>query len=905
MMKRYKFFKPVKNMKKIFTLIILIPMMAANAYAQSATAGIGDYQEEPGSVQIPVEVTGFTDLGAISIYFEYDPAVLTYTGYSDPALSGMLANAFNLNGVQQVGISWSGSGMPGSDVPDGNLITINFEYITGSCNLSFLESNCEIADYEGNLIPTLYMDGSISPVNYAHIALPDVTETPNTSINVPMDVDFSEITDGVSSFNFVIDFDPGALDYTSITNVALTNVTVQEVSASRISIGWLNPDETGSSLNGKLLDITFAYGIGDSDLTFVEALSAVGDNNGLDVNADYTSGSVTQDPATIALVTIAQREETPGTQIEIPVDVIFLGVPDGISSFTLVIDFDETVVQYLGINDAALTPIDIDIISASRVAFSWLNEGTTGSNHKGKLLDLEFDFTGGYSDLTFDTELCEMGDNNALDVNATYTDGWVTQDPETIVQVIAGTLDEVTAGTTVEVPVTVQNFSNIGSFNLYILFDPAVLSSAAVINLNGDINPNDLIYNVINNNKLGINWNGQEVALNLADDEKLFDLQFSFASGESDLQFVTGECEISDINVNTLYSEYTDGLVSEFAPLDISVAAAEVLAQPGDVEVPVTAQSFDNIGAFDFVISFDDTKLTFNSLINQLAVLNSDGDLQYNLSGNQIFIGWNLDASATSGLDIDDDEKLFDLSFNYLGGESDVAFEQESCEVSDFDLQVLDVSYQSGSVRGGIQVDLTLFLEGLYNTGTGEMNKAKDYDADLSQTVDMYDGNIADLIDVELHASGNYGTPVYTAENVELMQDGTASFDIPADYSGEYYVTVKHRNHLETVSANPVSFANLEVSYDFTSAETQAYGNAIQNELMIELEPGRWGIWAGDVFVDREVNFFDISSVLDVLRSENNNGYIVTDINGDGSVNFFDLSKAIDNQRLGVSSTTP
>ena len=35
--------------------------------------------------------------------------------------------------------------------------------------------------------------------------------------------------------------------------------------------------------------------------------------------------------------------------------------------------------------------------------------------------------------------------------------------------------------------------------------------------------------------------------------------------------------------------------------------------------------------------------------------------------------------------------------------------------------------------------------------------------------------------------------------------------------TGSYYVVVKHRNHLAVMSADPVSFNNRFVSYDFTT----------------------------------------------------------------------------------------
>jgi hypothetical protein len=152
------------------------------------------------------------------------------------------------------------------------------------------------------------------------------------------------------------------------------------------------------------------------------------------------------------------------------------------------------------------------------------------------------------------------------------------------------------------------------------------------------------------------------------------------------------------------------------------------------------------------------------------------------------------------------------------------------------------------------------------------------------QTFPKFDGTVADLITVELHVQGNYGSPVHIVEDVELHQDGTAAFSIPNHLSSSYYITIRHRNHLETVSGAPVSLASPQVSYNFTTAAGQAFGDNIK-----EVATGVWGIYAGDVNQDGVVNFSDRSTVQSNLLSITT-GYIPADVNGDGIVNFLDRS---------------
>jgi hypothetical protein len=882
---------------KIYALFVIL-LVAGHQYGQAATATIGHHTEYPGAVSIPVLVTGFTDVAAITIYFEYDPAVLGFTGYQNVPLivSGMEANALVLNGKHLIGIIWSVSGADGVDVPDGKLIDINFNYISGSAPFTF-QAFSEVVDNDLEPLTVFYTNGSISPRGFGSVILPELEgQNPNSTINIPLNVDFSDIEDGVSSFTLVVEFDDDVLQYVNIDNAALSPIEVDVLSASRIAFTWLNAGPSGSLLDGKLLDMVFQYSVGYSSLTFVEELSDMGDHNGIDVNNQFNNGFVSQNVGTVATVAAGTfTAPNAGQQVDIPVTVNFSGVPGGVSAFTFMIDFDPAVLQYQLIKTTALADIVVDIINPSRIAISWLNPDPTGSLLNGKLLDIQFYFAGGYSDISFDTDFCEMGDNNALDVNAQYTNGWVDQNPATIVGLILAKIEDAIPGSEVIIPLTVKNFDTIGGFTLHILFNDEVLNFLDIEAIIPEIEGN-LLSNLINNNELALIWESG-TPINLNDDVKLMDIRFFFTSGSSDLNFDLNLCEISDGAANSLFVNYTNGLVSEEAPPDVSVEIANVLAMPGLVEVPLTAQGFSNIGAFDFVISFDNTLLTFTDIEHVLTEINTDA-FEYNVVGNKIFIGWNIDPAALTGLTLVDGVKLFDLQFNYVGGEADIEFDILDCTVSDFNLESKIAEFSPGSVRAGVEVSLKVFLEGFYDAVNGRMNKTKDIDTDTQTIVDKFPSDVVDLIDVELHTPGAYGTSVMVIEDLELKQDGTVNFMLLAE-GGNYYITIRHRNHLETVSASPVSFSTFEVNYDFTTAASQAYGNNLR-----QLAVGVYGIYAGDVNRDGVVNFLDFSAALDDTR-DGLKGYISNDINGDGIVDFLDFSIALDNLRSGIQVTLP
>lgn len=188
-------------------------------------------------------------------------------------------------------------------------------------------------------------------------------------------------------------------------------------------------------------------------------------------------------------------------------------------------------------------------------------------------------------------------------------------------------------------------------------------------------------------------------------------------------------------------------------------------------------------------------------------------------------------------------------------------------------------------------LNLTLFLESLYN-GSSTMRKAQN--AGGAQ----FPGTTADQIQVELRNSANYSNVVYTASNVNLSTSGLATATIPSAYGSSYYLTIKHRNSITTVSAAPVSMAASTVSYQF-NAPAKAYGGNLL--LMID---GVYTIYGGDVNQDGSIDTSDITLV-DNDASSFASGYIPSDSNGDGSVDTGDITMVANNAANFVSSITP
>ncbi len=91
----------------------------------------------------------------------------------------------------------------------------------------------------------------------------------------------------------------------------------------------------------------------------------------------------------------------------------------------------------------------------------------------------------------------------------------------------------------------------------------------------------------------------------------------------------------------------------------------------------------------------------------------------------------------------------------------------------------------------------------------------------------FWDGatQVTDTVMVYLASSTTPYAYVDTAKLV-LSATGTANLTFTRAATGSYYIVVNHRNHLETWSKLPQSFVGgTPLSYDFTTAATQAYGD--------------------------------------------------------------------------------
>jgi hypothetical protein len=186
----------------------------------------------------------------------------------------------------------------------------------------------------------------------------------------------------------------------------------------------------------------------------------------------------------------------------------------------------------------------------------------------------------------------------------------------------------------------------------------------------------------------------------------------------------------------------------------------------------------------------------------------------------------------------------------------------------------------------------SVMLEGLYNGG-GTMRQA----FDESGTAHWGTG-VADHIKVELHSASNYASIVFSATDVVLSTNGTAEVTIPASYNGIYYITIKHRNSLETTTSVPISFEGSTINQIFGSRDN-VYGSNLAASI-----DGYYLIYAGDVNQDGSIDTRDYIGV-DNDSYNYVTGYIVTDVDCNGVIDTRDFIYIDNNNYNYVGAVHP
>ena len=201
--------------------------------------------------------------------------------------------------------------------------------------------------------------------------------------------------------------------------------------------------------------------------------------------------------------------------------------------------------------------------------------------------------------------------------------------------------------------------------------------------------------------------------------------------------------------------------------------------------------------------------------------------------------------------------------------------------------------FHQGSLLLAIKVNPVVFLQGAaLNPNNGEESLMRDdlRVADYVPTTSPYgDGltvqnsvltttganAIVDWIFVELRDAIT-NTTIVGSQSALLQRDGDIvgvdgvsdlEFDLTA---GDYYVAIKHKNHLGVMTDATIALSDIVTTLDFTDGSVAVYGNNAQTTF--GMPSGVSAMWAGDANGDGKVNLIgssnDNNTVRDVILND-------------------------------------
>ncbi len=142
------------------------------------------------------------------------------------------------------------------------------------------------------------------------------------------------------------------------------------------------------------------------------------------------------------------------------------------------------------------------------------------------------------------------------------------------------------------------------------------------------------------------------------------------------------------------------GIATTAQAQTLTIGSVLACAAP-EVFVPVTGSNLVGIGSITLYISFDSSKVIYQSLENIDPQLNGV-IYSLNTSPFQLAIVWTKVTPINFS-----DKKLFDIHFKFKG-ESTPVFFNADCEISNSQLQILPVNYLNGSVYTGLLPEIIL-----------------------------------------------------------------------------------------------------------------------------------------------------------------------------------------------------
>ena len=578
-------------------------------------------------ITIPVSAQYVYNVGAISLTLNYNPSAISYITYSNlnPQLAGGSVNIFDLPGEWK--FSWYS--LTPVNIGSGNLFDLVFNYNGGSTDLTWdvtNPGNCEYDDFDGNIIPATYVNGHVGP----SASQPQISSGPaSISVIDGANAIFSVVASNAAAYQWEISTD-GGVSWTNVTDGgAFSGATTSDLMISPATI----------LMNGNLFKVWVDGG-----------------------NCAVYSSSATLgvSPYIASVHTIAPNVQgCPEFSVIVPVEGQYIY---DVAAISLTLHYDPSVLTYTGYQNLnaqlALGSVNIfDIPGEWRMSWYSLAPINVGS---ANLVDLVFDYHGGYTDLTWDLSIpgnCEYDDFGGNILPAIYTNGSV------------GPNSDVPSITSQPSDLTVTHHDN-ASFHV--------------------------VADLGNTYQWQISIDGGSSWANIADgghysgattpDLFITDAIYLF----NGYQF---HCVVSR-DVCYAISNAATLTVLPILPFTVTTIVPAATACPGtDIVIPIDVTDFYSVAANSLTLNYDEAVLTYTGTQNLNPAMSSA--LVSQTSG-EFKLSWYSLTPLSLG-----DATIVELLFHYNGGSTDLSWDlvnSGNCEYDDFDGNIMPSAFVNGSV---------------------------------------------------------------------------------------------------------------------------------------------------------------------------------------------------------------
>lgn len=419
-------------------LLLSFALGAGQAVAQDdVTVSIESQEAQSGqSVDVPVQVSNFNDVGSISLTINYDAGALSFPEGADTEdlISGTPRDGFTAN-VSEPGvlkISWfDGTGENPINLGSGTLLSLNFGNFSGGTGTIGFGGESEITNIQAETIPASYQDGIVAD----ELSTLSAGTTEGIGLNQTVAVPLSgESLEDVGSVSLRVEYDEAVAQFEGLANNNSGLSLSANASNGVITIGGIDEDAQGETLGSDFVELEFTFLGGSTDLSFSSDSEVTSSSND-PLPVGFQEGELAGDEPTVS---ITDRGLTSGSTVTIPVRTSEL---QEVGSASIDVTYNPAVLTFDDFSNA-LSNFNLSVNSPESgiVRIGGLDEqaeGVNPSDNNNRFVDLQFTVATGLSSesettVGFDSETSEVTNPSGALYNTTFNGGVLTVDPEPV-----------------------------------------------------------------------------------------------------------------------------------------------------------------------------------------------------------------------------------------------------------------------------------------------------------------------------------------------------------------------------------------------------------------------------------------------------------------------------------------